>query len=255
MSGKNTVLTIAGFDPSAGAGVLSDIKTLEAHNVNGIAICTAITAQNEGEFRDVFWVDEKQILAQMNTLLPFYHVNWVKIGLVKNIKVLSTIIAELYTYNPNIRIIWDPILTASAGFVFHDDLKQKEVEEVCKKVYLITPNLGELEVLFPNWSEPDFRTTISSTCAVLIKGGHGSSKMAEDILYWNEERKSIEGIRADGSKHGTGCVLSSALAANLANGMNLEQACYNGKKYITEFIKSNPSRLGYHNYEGSKTYC
>ena len=255
MSKKKNALTIAGFDPSGGAGVLSDVKTLEAHHVNGLAVCTAITAQNEHEFQSVFWVEERQIIAQMKSLLTCYQVGWVKIGLIKNTKVLSAIINELYTNNPNIRIIWDPILTASAGFVFHEDIKQHEVEKIYKRIYLITPNLEEMKILFPNWNKMNYKTKSSYYCAILVKGGHGSSKLAKDILYLNEASKSFEEIRADSSKHGTGCVLSSAIAANLAIGMNLEQACYNGKKYITEFIKSNPSRLGYHNYEGIKTYC
>ena len=255
MSGTTHVLTIAGFDPSAGAGVLSDIKTFEAHGVKGIGVCTALTAQNEEEFKEVFWIDEKKILAQMETLLSLYEVSHVKIGLIKNTRVLSNIITELYTYNPNTRIIWDPILKASAGSVFHGDINHHEVAKICKTIFLATPNLEEMNTLFPDWNDHDGHSALNYPCAVLLKGGHGSSKWAKDVLYWEETKTSFEDEWIESEKHGTGCVLSSAITANLAKGMGLKDACFNGKKYISEFIKSSPARLGNHNYEGIKTYC
>ena len=204
---------------------------------------------------DVFWVEEKQIIAQMKALLSLYKVSHVKIGLIKNTRVLTKIVRELYAYNPNIRIIWDPILSASAGKTFHDNINPNELHEVCKTIYLATPNLEEMKVLFPKWRNDNSPLDIVIPCAVLVKGGHGFTSLAKDVLYWNNTITNFEEEWIQNDKHGTGCVLSSSITACLAGGMDLKEACLNGKKYISEFIKSSPTRLGNHDYNGIKAYC
>ena len=119
------VLTIAGFDPSAGAGVLADVKTFENIGVYGFAVTTSITYQNENKFGDVKWLSIKQIKNQIYPILELHKIEFVKVGLIEDFKTLSAIIELLKAHNPTIKIIWDPILRASAGFNFHKKISKR----------------------------------------------------------------------------------------------------------------------------------
>jgi len=166
------VLSIAGFDPSGGAGLLADIKTFEAHNVQGLGVCSALTFQNERDFLDTKWIDPCEILMQIDVLFKLYRINWAKIGLIENLDILDRIIDHLKSYNAGIDIIWDPILKATAGFVFHDKIPKEKLFEICKKIYLITPNFSEIRELLPGIKQEAGANILSNYCKVLIKGGH-----------------------------------------------------------------------------------
>lgn len=238
------VLTIAGFDPSSGAGLTADIKTFEAYEVYGLSVCTAITYQNEDTFDSVDWLSFEQITKQVDILFEKYPIEWVKIGLIEDLSVLDALIDYLHKKNRGIHIIWDPILKASAGFTFHQENDEALIAGICKKISLLMPNLEEASFLTPkNGSVKDLATF----CSVYVKGGH-------DPLYANDELYLKDGTfhvltgekATDLDKHGTGCVISAALLAALAQGNDFLTACYHAKKYIGQFIRSNKTLLGYH---------
>ena len=245
---KPTVLSIAGFDPSAGAGILADIKTFEAHQVYSFGVCSAITFQNDKEFENVAWIEVKNIIRQIELLFKRSKTDWVKIGLIENMDVLSEIIDYLKLENADINIIWDPILKASAGFVFHEKIDGNKLIDVCRNIFLITPNIEEIVTLFPGMNEEEAGKYLSQHCAVLLKGGHRTDGGSVDVLFYDDGQESFNSERIDNDKHGTGCVLSSAILANLAMGNGLRDACRKAKQYINKFLESNSILLGDHIY-------
>jgi len=240
-------LSIAGFDPSGGAGILADIKTFESHRVYGLGVCSAITIQNDSEFDEVKWVSTEKIKKQIEVLFKRYKIDFVKIGLVINLNILEEIINNLKEKNPTITIVWDPILKSSSGFEFHKDIDQSKLFKICGMLNLVTPNIEEMVQLVSQQEPEDGANSLSRYCPVLLKGGHREDAPI-DVLFNNGERTEIYNgeLKDESDKHGTGCVLSSAIVANLALGENLEQSCRLAKKYITGFIASNDGPLGYH---------
>ena len=140
------ILTIAGHDPSAGAGISSDIKTFEAHNLYGLSVCTAVTVQNDIDFKDCIWTDTHVILSQIETLFERFEISVVKIGIIKSWATLLLILEKIHVLNPNIKIVLDPIIKATAGFDFHTTENQVLLDTIWKKCYLITPNLSLIHI-------------------------------------------------------------------------------------------------------------
>ncbi len=232
------VLSIAGHDPSAGAGITADIKTFEQHGVYGLSVVSTITVQNDHSFIANYPVDLKLILEQVDVLLKSYTIPVVKIGLVNSFAELTQIVLHLKEKQPLIKIIWDPIIRSSSGFGFHDDLTINEA--LLRQFTLITPNTIEYNLF--NESGIDL---LKFAC--LLKGGHKKEKPGTDVLVLNGEYAEIEGVSFQGkTKHGTGCVLSAAIAANLANGLTIQEACINAKRYVEQFILSTDTNLGLH---------
>ena len=237
-------LTIAGFDPTAGAGVLADIKTFESFGVYGMGIITSNTFQTDNEFVNVKWMDVNDILNQMELLMKKYDFKALKIGLIKDFDTLLQVIQLAKELSPDIHIVWDPILKSSSGFNFHSEqsLQLCYLVDYCS---LITPNWNEFETM---WNvDPTKLSTVETTSSILLKGGHRKEKNGCDVLYSAGQSIEIAGNSFHGkSKHGTGCVLSAAIAANLAKGANLLDSCTIAKSYVEKFILSNDSNLGYH---------
>jgi len=242
------VLSIAGLDPSAGAGLLADIKTYEEHKVYGLGICTAQTIQTENEFISIRWQDEKEILKATEVMLSNYDVKAVKIGIVENIARLKTMVEYIHKKDPGIKIVWDTVIKSSTGFGFWmNEVDQKLLKEILVKVFLITPNYNEVVKLVPFATPKEAANMLSSYCHVLLKGGHNEEEVGSDYLYTKSEAAILQpNISTVSAKHGSGCVLSSAIAANLALGNGLHTSCDNAKRYIERFLSSNNSLLGYH---------
>jgi hydroxymethylpyrimidine/phosphomethylpyrimidine kinase len=242
------VLSIAGFDPSGGAGILADIKTFEMHQVQGMGICTSITFQNESEFEGLIWVENPEIKKQMTVLFRKYSFHYAKIGLVKGLEELNDLIDFMLEKNSSIKIIWDPILKASAGYNFHKEIDLDLVIKILKKIYVVSPNLDEIKVLDPG--EENVMTIaekLSQSCMVFLKGGHSDAKVAEDILFMKGEKYPFRRNKIEnGGKHGSGCVLSSSLTALLARGFETVDACAKAKEYTAGFLSSTKGLLGYH---------
>lgn len=239
------VLTIAGFDPCNGAGLTADIKTFEAQGVYGLSVCTAVTIQHESEFKGLEWVRQETVLQQLEVLKEKYIFQYVKIGLIENLTILNVVIDYLKDLNPEVRIIWDPILKASAGYQFHGKFKRELFTKVAKKCYLITPNQKEWAKLFGPRIETDIANKYTN---ILLKGGHSRGELSTDTLFEKGGVTRFSNLRIDSSKHGTGCVLSAGIVAHLAKGSTLKSACEKAKAYVTKFIESTDNLLGKHNY-------
>ncbi len=248
------VLTIAGFDPSGGAGILADIKTIEANEVYGIAAVSALTYQNDVEFNDIEWIPEIRIKRQIEIVSKRYNFDFVKIGLIENFEILNNIITFLKSINEKVKIIWDPILKASAGFEFHKNIDGKKIMEICSEIYMITPNYEEFMKMFPSGNYQENARELSKNCIVYLKSVIDKERI-NDLLFHNQiisifETELIKGFE----KHGSGCVLSSAITANLAKDLSLNESCRMAKKYIAFFLKSNENLSGKH-FKINKKIC
>lgn len=231
-------ISIAGFDPSAGAGVLADVKTFEQLKCYGFGVSTALTFQNDVAFEGMLWHSLEQIKKQLMPLEKF-PVKCIKIGLVENLQVLQEIVHLVNSLFEKPFIVWDPVLQASAGFEFMRDatFNQKGLSGI----NLITPNNMEYEKMQLGEMK-DYQG------AILLKGGHRKEKYATDTLFVKNESIDISGEPFENKKdkHGTGCVLSSAIVAYVALGYDQLKACRRAKEYTEKLIKSNSTRLGYH---------
>ncbi|UOQ53798.1 hydroxymethylpyrimidine/phosphomethylpyrimidine kinase [Hymenobacter cellulosivorans] len=242
-------LSIAGFDPSAGAGLLADCKTLEAHGVYGLGVCTSLTVQNDVAFERVNWVPLADIQDQIRVLLARFPVDFVKIGLFESLPQLLELLRWLRQLRPAARIVWDPVLKASAGYEFHQRPAPELVRALCAELALITPNLPEMLRLWPAASAEEAAEVVAGFCPVLLKGGHGAGEDSVDILFADDTQYHFTQARLpQGEKHGSGCVLSAAILAQLALGQPLSVACQLAKRYTTSFLASNDTLLGYHSF-------
>jgi hydroxymethylpyrimidine/phosphomethylpyrimidine kinase len=140
---RPNVLSIAGFDPSSGAGILADIKTFEQCDVYGMGVVSALTYQNDNSFERVDWIELPKIIEQIEVLQKRFQFEYIKIGLIENLEILNQLISYLTSHISHPKIIWDPILKASAGFEFHKKINQNLLEGICNELYLITPNIPE----------------------------------------------------------------------------------------------------------------
>lgn len=242
------ILTIAGHDPSGGAGLTSDIKTFEAHGFYGLSVCTAITVQNDIDFATCIWIEEAIIIAQIETLFDRFEIPVVKIGIIKSWETLSVLLDKLHALNRDIKIVLDPIIKATAGFDFHATESQDLLDKIWKKCYFITPNYDEIQLLYPEKDIEDTIEHISSLTNIYLKGGHRKDKKGWDELYHSGiVMVNIPPIATTiKEKHGSGCVLSSSLACNLSLTQELEDACKATKQYVETFLNSDDSLLGTH---------
>ena len=239
---RKNILTIGGFDPCAGAGVLADIKTFEQLGLYGHAVNTANTVQVEDQFLSVNWVEESIIEQQLDLLLSKYDFTVVKIGLIPNLEWIKKIKLRL---DDNVKIVWDPILQASAGFDFSHN---GNFLETLENVYLVTPNIPEVKKIMGENDAHDAAQKMSEFCHVLLKGGHDSERLGFDYLFFKDTKLEYTPRSAQVlPKHGSGCVLSSAVASYLAIDKALIEACERAKTYTEKVLSSNDSLLGYHN--------
>lgn len=242
------VMSLAGFDPSGGAGLLADCKTFENLKTYGLAIPTANTLQTEHDFHWLDWQKLHTVIDSLKIILTSYDVKVVKIGIVPNIAFLKKCVQTIKDRNKNIFIIWDPIIKSSSGFSFMESDNHIKLIEVIQEIDLITPNFSEIHQLIQEGDSALKKATVlSHYCAVLLKGGHNKNAMGTDYLIQKGETICLlptEQIYY--SKHGSGCVLASAICSYIAKGFLLQQACIEAKNYIERFLNSNPTLLGYH---------
>ena len=239
------VISVAGFDPSGGAGLLADVKTFEQLQVQGLGVCTAMTIQTESQCLSLEWQPLETILSTIDVLMKNYHVETVKIGVVKDAEFLNKIIKTIKNNNSEAKIVWDPVLKSTSEFSFFDPNTISNLKNALDQIDLITPNYNEYKVLKENHVFENYENSSS----VLIKGGHRKDRLGTDILIQKGKEIFIEPNNTTSvfyPKHGSGCVLSSAIVSHLAKGENLENACRKGKLYIEKFLTSNPTLLGFH---------
>ncbi len=240
------VLSIAGLDPSGGAGLLADIKTFEAHRCLGFGVATAITAQTEDQFFGINWLPVTDLRMQCKPLLERYRVPVVKIGIIESLAALLDLVKWLHSINKELQIVWDPVLAASAGFRFMELADRTLLAELLQELTLVTPNTGEALQLSGLSETHHAALWLAQYCPVLLKGGHAQDR-GVDCLYDQEQQTVIyPGQAVLPAKHGSGCILSSAVAANLALGHSLAEACRRAKAYTETLLNSNDQLLAYH---------
>ena len=202
-------------------------------------------------FKECVWIEKEVIINQITSLFERFKISVVKIGIIQSWKILLEIVQVLKKHNPSIKIVVDPILKASAGFAFHSKEEVKVFEEVLQHCDFITPNYDEIKAMFSNKSIEETIEFISEKTNVYLKGGHREDKKGWDEVYHSKIVQLNIPPKATSvyEKHGSGCVLSSALASNIAKELSLEDACIHAKWYTEQFLNSNKTLLGEHNYK------
>lgn len=242
------VLSIAGFDPTGGAGVLADVKTFEQFHVLGMGVLSATTVQTESSFMKVNWLSVPEIIQQLEPLVMNYTIEVVKIGIIESLKTMDTLVSWLLEKIPNCKIVWDPVLAASSGFELHSEIETSLLHGILRRIYLLTPNVPEARKLTDLLDEIESGFQLGEYTNVLLKGGHSALRVGVDLLIENKRPVEIDVQTAQKKteKHGSGCMLSSAIAAGLAQGLTLELACEKGKEYTEKRLSSNHQLLAYH---------
>lgn len=239
-------MTVAGFDGSAGAGILADVKTMKDFGVYGTAVCTALTVQNEKSFSAPGFLPWKRILEQLEKLWEMRPYNFFKVGLVRDAEMLREIIGWIRQRNRDAFIVWDPILSATTGFRFFADGDADSFFPVYSQIDLMTPNSYEYAYLGLGVADSRRELLVGGRTSVLLKGGHQSGKEAVDTLWHHGKEYKFASKRMESvDKHGSGCVLSSAILANVARGLPLPEACSAAKLYIEKFLSGGEGRVGW----------
>ena len=235
-----TALTIAGSDSSGGAGIQADIKTMTANGVFATCAVTALTAQNTTGVTDILESTPHFLAEQLDAVFTDIVPDAVKIGMVSSAELIAVIAEKLRQYGAE-RVVVDPVMVATSGAkLLRDDAIQALTSQLLPLATVLTPNIPEAEILadMPIKNAADMEKaaqTISEKygCAVLCKGGHQIND-ADDLLWRKVGGKWFRGRRIDNpNTHGTGCTLSSAIAANLAKGYDLDQSVERAKAYIS----------------------
>ena len=238
-------LTIAGSDSSGGAGIQADLKSFAALGVYGASVITALTAQNTRGVTGIHPVPADFVTAQIDAVFSDLAVGAVKIGMVVQLATIDAIAAGLARWRPK-HVVLDPVMVATSG----DPLLAADAVEALRKklipcAALITPNLPEAAALLDEPAaaseagiEDQGRRLLAMGCpAVLIKGGHGQGAESTDYLVTAGRVIALSAPRiATRNTHGTGCSLSSAIAAGLAKGEDLENAVRNAKAWVSAAI-------------------
>ncbi|MCR5335026.1 MAG: bifunctional hydroxymethylpyrimidine kinase/phosphomethylpyrimidine kinase [Synergistes sp.] len=240
-----TALTIAGSDCSGGAGIQADLKTMTMNGVYAMSAITALTAQNTTGVRAIQESTPEFLKEQLDAIFEDIYPDAVKIGMVSSSELIRVIADRLRTYKAK-NIVVDPVMVATSGSaLLKTDAVQTLISELLPVSTVVTPNIPEAEILsgLKIGTAGEMTTAakfIGDTygCAVLVKGGH-SINDANDLLYAGGEMQWFEGRRIDNpNTHGTGCTLSSAIAANLAKGFDLATSVRRAKAYISDALNA-----------------
>ncbi len=251
------VLTIAGVDPSGGAGVLADIKAISALGGYGCGVIAALTAQNTQAVTGVLPIPAEFVKAQLDTLFEDVRIDAVKIGMLADVEVIKVVAETLKKYQPKF-IVLDPVMVAKSG----DRLLPEDAVEALKTYLLplatvLTPNLPEAAALV-NQKEitsqeemlalaKDLLGLMNENAWLLLKAGHLSGSDVPDLLIRGDEALIFNSTRIETKNtHGTGCTLSSALATLLPQCETVAEATRKAKDYITAAIaKSDELQVGH----------
>ena len=235
-----TALSIAGSDSCGGAGIQADIKTMTMNGVYAMSAITALTAQNTTGVSAISEVTPLFLEQQINAVFEDIRPDAVKVGMVSSTALITTIAERLRFYKAE-NIVVDPVMVATSGArLINEDAIAALKKELLPIATVITPNIPEAEVLAETSvrSEEDMISAAKKIseeygCAVLCKGGHNLND-ANDLLYVSGSFRWFKGRRIDNpNTHGTGCTLSSAIAANLAKGFDLTESVERAKEYIS----------------------
>lgn len=241
------LLTIAGSDSGGGAGIQADLKTFAAHGVYGMSVLTAVTAQNTRHVTAITELTPAMVTAQMDAVFSDIGVDAVKIGMLSSPEIVRAVAEGLRRHRAD-KVVLDPVMVAKSGdALLQDEAVAALQDELIPLAHLITPNLPEAArlagVSADALQEESQRRQVgeqlaslgaaSSGPAVLMKGGHGDGDRVVDLLWdgaaWQRYEHPRQHVRAT---HGTGCTLSSAIAARWGGGAPLPQAVEGAIRYL-----------------------
>jgi hydroxymethylpyrimidine/phosphomethylpyrimidine kinase len=240
------VLSIAGSDSGGGAGIQADLKTFSALGCYGMTAITAITAQNTLGVSAIHGVPADILKAQICAVMDDIGADALKIGMLHSAEVVRVVAWAIDNYRIQ-HVVLDPVMVSTSGHrLIQSDTAQVLVSELFPRATLVTPNLDEAALLLgraiPGKDELDAAAAellALGAHAVLLKGGHLPGDEVVDLLAWGDQRLRLQSPRIDSSNvHGTGCTLSSAIAAHLALGRELPQAVSEARDFILQAIAS-----------------
>ena len=240
----SAVLTIAGSDSCSGAGIQADIKTFQVFNEHGVCCVNAITCQNPNKITSILNIPVKIIEEQLSILFEYYDIKYVKTGMLYTKETMEKTLDFLLKYK--FKLVIDPIFKSSSGKeLMEPDAKDFLIKKLLPKAFLITPNIPEAEeILGVHISDENsqklaaFNIINLGINAVLLKGGHLKQDPFKDILALNDEIYEFPKRRTpDINVHGSGCILSAAIVANLNKGLSLLEAINMAEKYLDKFFK------------------
>lgn len=243
------VLTVAGSDPTGGAGVECDLRVLQSQGVHGCAVVTALTTQTPNEVRSIIDVPSEDVAARMNAVLGSLTVSAVKIGMVPTATTARLIAYALCAWSQTLPVIVDPIIASTSGHKLSSaEILRELLNSVLPDRVTMTPNTHEARLLLgvdPQWemTAVDLAQELRSRfqCSVLVTGGDLEGVESTDVLAAVNETTTETYVspRIPGpSPHGTGCAASSAIAAHLAQGTSLRESVALAKVFVTQAIKS-----------------
>lgn len=240
-----TALSIAGSDPSGGAGIQADIKTFHAHGIFGMSAITAVTVQNTQKVYSVHPINADIVFNQIICLFEDTEIHGIKIGMVYDVKQIKAIEKAL-SHAKLPPVILDPVMISKSG---HPLLKNSAIDTLVRSLFpiadVVTPNINEAEILvkkkinsIDDMKEAAYDVMNMGANNVVIKGGHLKSNPGDDVFYDGINFTLLRGQWIDTiNTHGTGCTFSSAITANMASGKKLADAVTDAKTYITKAIK------------------
>ena len=250
---SKTVLVIAGSDPSGGAGIQADLKTLTSLGVYGMTAITALTEQNTKGVTDIFEIPLDFVVKQINCCLSDIGANAIKIGMMHNTELINGVYEALkhnkVIGNKKISIVLDPVMVAKGG---HRLLKEDAINSL--KTFIkntnpvLTPNIPEAEILtdIKINNLTDMKTAAKKIINlganfVVLKGGHMNAPVMSDLLIGNDIIDQIDTKKiVTNNTHGTGCTMASALTAGLAKSLGIKEAFRNSHFYVNQAIRSSP---------------
>jgi hydroxymethylpyrimidine/phosphomethylpyrimidine kinase len=242
------VLIIAGSDSGGGAGIQADLRTLAAHRVHGLCVVTAITAQNSRQVSAIEPVAPRVVAAQIDAVFADFRIRSIKIGMLATPAIVRTVAAALARH-PRVKVVLDPVLVATTGArLARGNLSAALRRHLLARADLLTPNVPEAESLLGRKLSraSDLPAAASELIAlgaraVLLKGGHLSGARVSDLLATRDGKlRWFRHARIAAEGHGTGCTLSSAIAARLALGDELDIAVAEAIDYVHRAL-----RMGY----------
>lgn len=238
------ILSIAGSDCGGGAGIQADLKTFAAHGVYGTSVIVSVVAENTSRFIGAMDIPPAMVEKQMDAVFEDIGADAVKIGMLPNAACMQAVARKLREYRPQ-NVVIDPVMVAKSGsFLMRPDSLGTFVREVLPLADLLTPNIPEAEKIsgMPIRCPADMERAARliwkmGARSVLVKGGHAAGD-ATDILFSGTRFFRFSAERIDtANTHGTGCTYSSAIAADLALGLPLEDAVKSAKAYVTTAIR------------------
>jgi len=241
-----TALTIAGSDPTGGAGIQADLKTFSRFRVYGMSVVTALTAQNTLGVEGVMEVPPVFVARQLDAVLTDIHVDALKTGMLWSAGTVEVVAEKVKQYRIR-NLVVDPVIAATSGAPLLDpDGIMTLRNKLLPLALIVTPNRHETEVLtgkartsLDDIEEAALQIHGKGPQFVLIKGGHWEGGDATDVLFDGKDFSYLRSERLESrNTHGTGCVLSAAITAELAAGKSVKEAVLEAKSFITEAIKN-----------------